>query len=147
MKPQYVAGASSSNLRFAALESQPLWISFKTYNSAPPWDMIASGCAFAAGAVHGGKSGAPTPRPIAQKDRSRTCRTASRSWPHLAWLSSWQPVAVAPRKKNLWLSNPSPSRLSQRTRANTNKPVTGRKVRGVNFGPCPARTLFGGGVL
>ncbi len=135
MKPQYVAGACSSNLRFAALESQPLWISFKTYNSAPLSAMMAAGCAFAAETVQGGKNGAQTPRPIAQKDRSRTCRTVSKPWLHLAWLSSWQPVA-APRKKNLWLSNPSLSRLSRLTRANTSKPDTGSKERINASGPC-----------
>ncbi len=142
MKPQYVAGPSSSDLWFEDLESQSLWISFHAYKSCLAWPMMARGGSYAARSAQRGKIGGATPGRIEQRDRRHTCRTALRAWPHLVWLSLWQPVAETPRKKNTWWLSPSPFRSNRRTPVSTSKPVIGRRVRAGLPGLClPRRSL------
>lgn len=76
-----------------------------------------------------------------KKDRRLTCRKHSRAFALSASLHSSQHAVATRRKKNMLLSRPSQSRLSQYTQANTNKLVVVRAVRPAPVCARPRRTI------
>ena len=72
------------------------------------------------------------PDPLCNHRRLR-CQRASQCWPHSALSQLFQ--HARPSRKNMLLSHPSPSRLSQYTQASTSKACRGQATASVPTPP------------
>lgn len=143
MQTQYVATRCSSKSLFAAFPSQGGGILPSAYREILKSGIIRLCASVGARISYERQDGENTPPMSEQINRSKECQRLSKHFVHLASLSQCQPAAATkpPMTNMLWLSKRR-SRLSQPTRANTNKSVAGRVMR-----PALLHMLHGGFTL
>lgn len=140
MQTQYVAGLSRHTRQYDVAESQVANLAITSCQFGPESDMVSLGRTQAAYKTYRGRLGSKAAQTTLQKDWSRGCRRARRSFLPLALLPSWQ-LAHPSKKKLSMLTSPQRSRSSRFSKANTATDLSGRTAT-----PAPHFPLTFGGV-
>src|SRR6056297_237063 len=125
MQTQYLAEPDSPGLGTATLRTHASGFAYCMYSNLEISASLPEGCTQATFTSPTWRAFALCLRaPVFEdtRDRSYTCRTASRAFSPLASSPLSQP-AHSPRKKSSWSSSPSPFRPSRSARASTSKPT------------------------
>src|SRR6056297_79804 len=125
MRTQYLAGPDFPGLRTATLRTHARRFADCMYSNLEISASLPEGCTQATFTSPTWRALAPCLRtPVFEdtRDRSYTCRTASRAFsPSASWPLSQHAHSL--RKKSSWSSSPSPSRPSRSALASTSKPT------------------------
>lgn len=125
MQPQHLARGPSYAPQTAALESQCRRSERPPYAIQPACgNVFPRNTHVSLTANHGSNRHEAVSGP-SNSDRRLRCQRASHFWPHSALSQPFRPVPPS-SKKNMLLSHPSPSRLSQYTQASTSKTCRGQ---------------------
>ena len=127
MQPQHLARGPSCAPQTAALESQCRRSERPPYAIQPACgNVFPRNTHVSLTANHGSNRHEAVSGP-SNSDRRLRCQRASHFWPHSALSQPFRPAPPS-SKKNMLLSHPSPSRLSQYTQASTSKTCRGQAV-------------------
>lgn len=126
MQPQYLAVQFSSGQNTATFATQPQPLQRAGYVFAADYLMVQSRNTQVSLTSETGRARQFNNARSTYIDRRQRCQRASNSWQPLVSSPLLLPVHPARPKKNMLLSSPSPSRLSQHTQVSTNKLAPGQ---------------------